>query len=212
MWRVTFEVEFTTLLLSLPLYVLYLNLERRGRNLGHMYLVRHCQAEGQAPEAILTKEGREQAEKLADYFGELKIKRIISSPYVRALQSIEPLANRVGIGIEEDERLSERVLAPKPHPDWLMLLQKSFDDLDFCVDGGESSREAMERAVAVLQDAKELSKGNVVMVTHGNLLSLLLKYFNEDVGFNEWERLSNPDLYSVSFSGESTCKVVHIDL
>ncbi|WP_322619390.1 histidine phosphatase family protein [Bacillus fonticola] len=177
-----------------------------------MYLVRHCQAEGQAPEAILTKKGREQAEELADYLGELKIERIISSPYVRALQSIEPLANSVGIGIEEDERLSERVLAPEPHPDWLMLLQKSFDDLDFCVDGGESSREAMERAVAVLQDAKELSKGNVVMVTHGNLLSLLLKYFNEDVGFNEWERLSNPDLYSVSFSGEGTCKVVHIDL
>src|SRR3954453_2868357 len=43
-----------------------------------IYLVRHCQSTGQAPDAPLTDLGRQQARRLADALDELGIERIIS--------------------------------------------------------------------------------------------------------------------------------------
>jgi 2,3-bisphosphoglycerate-dependent phosphoglycerate mutase len=56
-----------------------------------LYLVRHCQATGQEPDAPLTELGRQQAISLADWLGEVPIGHIISSPFTRAVQSITPL-------------------------------------------------------------------------------------------------------------------------
>ena len=36
------------------------------------------------------------------------------------------------------------------------------------------------------------------IVTHGNLLALLLRHFDGRVGFAAWEALTNPDVYRVT--------------
>jgi 2,3-bisphosphoglycerate-dependent phosphoglycerate mutase len=36
-------------------------------------------------------------------------------------------------------------------------------------------------------------------------MTLMLKHFNEQVGYAEWENLLNPDVYCIQFSGEGTC-------
>ena len=38
----------------------------------------------------------------------------------------------------------------------------------------------------------------IVVVTHGNLLALLLRSFDPAVGYAHWERLTNPDVYRVA--------------
>jgi 2,3-bisphosphoglycerate-dependent phosphoglycerate mutase len=171
-----------------------------------LYLVRHCQAEGQAPEAPLTAAGRAQAEQLADFLVGADIRRIVSSPFARARQSIEPLARRLGIPIETDDRLAERVLCPEPLPDWRDRLRASFDDPDFCLPGGESGRTATERGVAAIQDALRRHDGSLALVTHGNLLALLLRHFDGRVGFEEWQALTNPDVFRVSI-GDSAGRI-----
>src|SRR5688572_30586312 len=45
-----------------------------------LYLVRHCQSSGQAPDAPLTPLGRQQAERLATTLRSHGIARIVSSP------------------------------------------------------------------------------------------------------------------------------------
>jgi 2,3-bisphosphoglycerate-dependent phosphoglycerate mutase len=67
-----------------------------------LYLVRHCRASGQEPEAALTEEGLAQAERLADFLAPLAPDRILSSPFRRAVQSVEPLAARLDLPIELD--------------------------------------------------------------------------------------------------------------
>jgi 2,3-bisphosphoglycerate-dependent phosphoglycerate mutase len=88
-----------------------------------IYLVRHCKAEGQHPEAPLTAEGKKQAEELADFFSDMSIQTIITSPFLRAHQSIEPLVRKLNIDIKVDERLSERILSTNEYPDWLQRLK-----------------------------------------------------------------------------------------
>jgi 2,3-bisphosphoglycerate-dependent phosphoglycerate mutase len=170
-----------------------------------LYLVRHCQATGQEPDAPLTEIGQQQAISLAGWLSDVSIGRIISSPFVRAYQSIVPLSEHLGLTIEVDNRLVERVLSPVPLDDWRQRLAETFIDLDLSFGEGESSRTAMMRGISVVDRAMQQTTDPVVIVTHGNLMTLILKYFNERVGYTEWENLQNPDVYCIQVSGEGTC-------
>lgn len=180
---------------------------KEGRNMDKkIYLIRHCQAEGQPPESKLTAEGIKQAEKLADFLSSIKVDRIISSPFLRAVETIRPFAQKATIEIETDERLAERVLSSSSMPDWLEKLKLTFNDLDLKYEGGESSKEAMDRIIQAVNEMIESHAQNSVLVTHGNIMSLLLKSYNKSFGFDEWLQLSNPDVYCLSFKNNE----VHI--
>ncbi|WEG12343.1 histidine phosphatase family protein [Pullulanibacillus sp. KACC 23026] len=168
-----------------------------------IYLVRHCQAEGQPPEANLTEKGRKQAEALADFLEEHRIDCLIASPFERARQTVQPLADRLNITIQFDDRLRERVLSNRELPDWLKLLEESFTDIDLCLDGGESSRNATERGIEVVNEFLSSSYKSGVLVSHGNLIALILKHFDPDKGFEDWKALTNPDVFQLTFNDET---------
>ena len=163
----------------------------------HLFLVRHCQTTSQAPDAPLTPLGQQQAEHLADVLQGRGIARIVSSPYTRAVQSIEPLARRLGLAVETDERLIERALSSEPLDDWRERLKAAWDDHDLALPGGESSRTATQRGLAALEEIMADDRHPSVVVTHGNLLALMLHAFDGRPGYETWEQLSNPDLFEV---------------
>lgn len=168
----------------------------------NIYLIRHCEAEGQHAEAQLTEQGRNQAFHLAEFFSDIKIDQIISSPFQRAIQSIQPLANRLNVEIEMKSQLSERVLSTENLPDWFEKLRATFDEMELKFEGGESSQEAMDRIVEVVEDIFNSQANNTIIVTHGNLMALLLKHFNDDFGFDEWKNLSNPDVFLLTYESK----------
>lgn len=54
-----------------------------------------------------------------------------------------------------------------------------------------------------------LNQGSAVDVTHGDLMTLLLRHFDERFGFEAGAALTNPDVYLVTVSGsESTVERV----
>ena len=161
-----------------------------------IYIIRHCSTTGQEPEARLTEAGKQQALALAAFLTNLGIERIVSSPFQRAVQSIEPFAAQTGLALETDGRLRERVLSPVPLENWQELLRRSFDDPDFTVPGGESSCEAANRAEAAFREVVEAGKVTA-LVTHGNLTALLLGRLGLPFGADEQARLTNPDVYCV---------------
>lgn len=65
-----------------------------------IYIVRHCKAEGQASNSPLTEIGFKQAEELDAFFNNVPVERIISSPYMRAVQTIQPLAERLNVKLK----------------------------------------------------------------------------------------------------------------
>ena len=143
-----------------------------------LYLVRHCQSSGQAPDAPLTALGQQQAEQLAAWLRPLGVARIVSSTYLRARQSVEPLARELGLAIETDERLIERVLSTEPLDDWIERLRAAWADHDLALPGGESSRQATQRGMAAILDVLADRRQPAVVASHGNLISLLLHAFD----------------------------------
>jgi 2,3-bisphosphoglycerate-dependent phosphoglycerate mutase len=163
-----------------------------------VYLVRHCQASGQAPDAPLTDLGHEQAVQLAETLVGLNIQRIVSSPYARACQTIAPLAERLGLPVETDARLVERVLAAEALSDWPERIRASFDDLELALPGGESTAAAAQRARQALDTIVSQRRLPAVVVAHGNLLAALLNHLDGRPGFETWGSLTNPDVFAVT--------------
>jgi 8-oxo-dGTP diphosphatase len=55
----------------------------------------------------LDEKGWRQAAELVDTLVPLGVLRIVSSPYTRCVQTVEPLAAALGLEVEQDERLAE---------------------------------------------------------------------------------------------------------
>lgn len=165
----------------------------------NIFLIRHCSAKGQEPTAELTDEGREQAVRLAEVLVDKQIEVVVSSPYQRAIATIRPFCERHHLTLQTDERLKERVLSSENHNDWMEKLKTTYMDLDLKYEGGESSNEAMSRGIAVIHDLLDRPEQNIALVTHGALLSLILKLFDSSIGFEEWKDLKNPDIYHIKF-------------
>jgi 8-oxo-dGTP diphosphatase len=78
-----------------------------------IYLVRHAKAgerrvwEGDDTARPLSKLGRKQSEAIAKRLAAKGVTSLHSSPYVRCVQTLEPLAGRLGLEIQPDERLYE---------------------------------------------------------------------------------------------------------
>ena len=55
----------------------------------------------------LDARGRRQAADLVEILRPLGVSRVVSSPFVRCVQTVEPLAAALGLEVELDERLKE---------------------------------------------------------------------------------------------------------
>ena len=167
-----------------------------------LFLVRHCESTGQEASAPLTAVGQTQAIYLADHLETLGVDLLVSSPYARTQQSIAPLAQRLGLPVESDPRLAERVLSAEPLACWRVALRQTFVDLDLAWPGGESSRTAMTRGRAAIDALLARPERVSVVVTHGNLMTLILHSFETQFGYQTWKHLSNPDVYCLAVQGE----------
>lgn len=80
---------------------------------GTLYLLRHGAAGNRTKwkgvDAVrpITKKGRRQSEALAETLRDAGIERILTSPYTRCVQSVEPLAKAIGAKVEERDALAE---------------------------------------------------------------------------------------------------------
>jgi 2,3-bisphosphoglycerate-dependent phosphoglycerate mutase len=167
------------------------------------YLIRHAHADWIPDEQRpLSAKGKADALRLTDLLGIYPIAGIYSSPFKRALQTVAPLASRLGLTIYPEPDLRERTLGDAPGLyDFFASVMKTWQDATFSYPGGESNAAAQKRGVAVLQKLKEqYPGGNLALSTHGNLLALVLQHYDPSVDYPFWKALTMPDVYSLSFS------------
>ena len=175
---------------------------RREQNVSCLYLVRHAHSFWTPDETRpLSPAGMGDALRVAEILAPVHPEAIYSSPYFRARQTVEPLAGKLGMTVLEVPDLRERTLSYVPVDDWEAALERSWRDFSFALPGGESSAAAQRRAVAAFrQIAENHPMSPVALATHGNMLALLMNYYDSSVGFEEWKALSMPDIYRVSLT------------
>lgn len=96
-----------------------------------------------------------------------------------------------------EPRIAERRLASEPLPDWREHIRRSWEDLDYRAPGGETGREVQLRVRQVLDETATTEHRRVLLVSHGNLLGLLMKTIDASFDHVRWEALTNPDVFRV---------------
>jgi 8-oxo-dGTP diphosphatase len=140
------------------------------------YLVRHADAgdkrewNGADDQRPLSDTGRHEADGLVDLLAACPIDRILSSPAVRCVQSVEPLARQRGLEIHTDP-----TLAVDADPDRAVeLLLAGDDDVVWCTHG-ELIRPLLARLHdrgAPIGDGATWPKGSVwVLETAGGAIT-----------------------------------------
>jgi 2,3-bisphosphoglycerate-dependent phosphoglycerate mutase len=151
----------------------------------------------------LTAKGFRDAIKLCDTLSSTRIDAAYSSPYLRARQTIEPIARARGLIIETVDDLRERLLSSSDLPEWRTHLKSSWNDFDYAPPGGETSRVAQARVVRVLDTiASRHRAGTVILASHGNLIALALNAFLPNVDYAFWESIPMPAVFTLIREGD----------
>jgi 8-oxo-dGTP diphosphatase len=135
------------------------------------FLVRHAKAghrsgwSGDDWERPLTNGGHLQAAAIADRLAGEGLKSLWSSPYVRCVQTLEPLADRIGLPIAADDRLAEGAR----FDDTLDLIRGAGDGAVFCTHGDVLTdvMNALVRRGTELTTTPEWRKGAVWVLDDG---------------------------------------------
>ena len=151
----------------------------------------------------LTDAGRTAADELAAELDGWELTAIYSSPYERAVQTVTVLAERRGLPVQLIEDLRERRLSGELHDGWRVTLERSWNDADFALPGGESGRTAQRRAIAILDllRTRHADGGRIVLGSHGNLISLILQALQPEVGYDFHMAMPMPALYRLTHDG-----------
>ena len=168
-----------------------------------IYLIRHAHAEWrQDEERPLSRSGVAAAALVADRLGSKPIAAVYSSPSRRAVETVEPLARRLGLCTLPVHDLRERELPVVPDGEFSTLVRQAWAVPEEAPLGGESNVVAQTRGLAVVRSVVARHTGSqVVLSTHGNLLALVLNGLDSRFGYEFWRDLSFPDVYQLRFDG-----------
>jgi len=106
-------------------------------NVERVYLVRHAKAGSRSKWdqddrlRPLSKRGVRQARKIAKALADVSVAEVVSSPYVRCVDTVEPLAAACGLPVISDEALAEGADVES----CMALLKRSLDGAVLCSHG-----------------------------------------------------------------------------
>ena len=179
----------------------------------NVYFVRHADSI-YTPDELnrpLSEAGIKYASQVTKLLSVENITQVISSPYKRAIQTVEGIADFMGLNISIMEDFKERKLAAKPVENFHEVVLMAWENLDFALPGGESGYSAQGRGVRSLKNSLDkYPEGNIVIGTHGNIMVLIMNYYDKNYNYDFWCNLDMPDIYKLSFEDGNLVAVEHI--
>jgi len=168
----------------------------------NIFLVRHAHST-YTPEELtrpLSEKGFKDAEKISKILLNEDIHIVLASPYKRAIQTVEGVAKHINTEVITQDALKERKIAEDPVEDFQSAMTKLWTDFEFTFEGGESNLVAQKRGIDALSRVLNKYDGkNVAIGTHGNIMVLIMNYFDNKYDYDFWQNLSMPDIYKLSF-------------
>ncbi|WP_246202485.1 histidine phosphatase family protein [Virgibacillus doumboii] len=181
----------------------------------NIYFVRHAHST-YTPDELgrpLSEKGLTDAKKVTKSLRNESIDLVMSSPYKRAMQTVEGIAEYINKKIIMEENFKERKLAGQPVDNFQEAIEKVWRDPAFAWTGGESNNVAQQRGVeAINRILKEYEGKNVAIGIHGNIMVLIMNYFDKRFNYNFWKELKMPDIYKLSFEGNDFVNVQRMEL
>ena len=185
-----------------------------------VYFIRHAQ-----PDMVvhddhsrpLTAKGRADRKLVTAFLRDKQIGAVLSSPYVRAVDTVADFAAAAGLAVETVYDFRER----RPDDKWLSdeefrdFMKRQWADFAYSRDTGESLGAVQARNIAALQNVLARFDGkNIVIGTHGTALSTIINYYDPAFGYAENQAMIGimPWVVVMRFDGQNCAGMQKLDL
>jgi len=159
----------------------------------------------------LSEAGLRQADALVAVLIESSPGRVLSSPYLRAVQTVAPTAEALNVRVEKLDALREWDSGLEPTPAWERHYREAWERPERAINGGESHLVLEQRAVHALRElaADVRDEADVVVASHGTWIARALHGLGCPVDVTFWLSMPMPAVFVVQTDGErldATCR------
>ena len=178
-----------------------------------VYFVRHAEPNYDNHDDVsreLSPKGLQSSKDLVNSFATIQIDAFCSSLYLRAMDTIKPLADSRGQIIHLIPDFRERKITDHWIDDFTGFTEKQWADFHYHLPGGESLSMVQERNIRALEDLLQAHPDQTILIgTHGTALSTIINYYKPDFQLADFHRIKHifPWIVQFEFQG-STCSTI----
>lgn len=157
-----------------------------------IYLLRHAQRGHGEKQDTLIEIGKEQARRVAEFFKEIKLDKIICGDKNRTKETVRPMLSYQKCKVEYTQDVNEQELGifeGKSGKEWKEAIKVSgLSEEEFRPENGENRRDAYNRAKEFYKKLQKEKAENLLIVSHAGFISDLITFFldlpeNESINF-----------------------------
>lgn len=159
----------------------------------------------------LSPRGMENRKKVTSFLADKNIDIVISSPFKRAVDTVQDFADKNGLPVEIVEDFRERKVDSGWIEDFASFSKKQWSDFSFKLSDGECLKEVQDRNISALNNVlKQYSGKNIVVGSHGTSLSTIINFYDNSFGYDDFERIRFLMPWIVEFSFDELGNCVDI--
>jgi len=174
----------------------------------HVYFVRHAQPNYDNHDDFfreLSEKGLKDRKLATAFLEDKNIDVVLSSPYLRSVDTVKHFADKYGFEIKTIEDFRERKIDSVWIEDFNGFCKKQWSNFFYKLSDGESLGEVQKRNVSALNQVLSTYEGkNIVIGSHGTALSTIVNYYQPDFGYEEFEQIRGIMPWIVHFVFEGT--------
>jgi len=183
-----------------------------------IYFVRHAEPDYNNHDDFfrpLTDKGMKDRIKVTNYLLDKKIDVIISSPFIRAVDTVADFAKNVGLSIEIVDDFRERKIDNVWIEDFSGFCKKQWSDFNYKLTDGESLNEVQIRNIRALEEIVDKYNGkNIVIGSHGTALSTIINYYDKSFNYDNFNAIRTimPWVVKFEFEDKNCVFIEEIDM
>lgn len=147
-----------------------------------IYFIRHAQPDLSIHDDLkrpLTKEGLKSRKQLVNYFEDKQVDTAYSSPFKRAIDTIEPIVINKNLSLEIISDFRERKIGDNWIPNFHEFCKKQWENFNYKLVNGESLAETQQRNMqALIKVIKDNLGKTVIIGGHGTAIGTIINYFD----------------------------------
>ncbi len=156
----------------------------------------------------LSHQGMKDRKRVTAFLDDKNIDIVLSSPFKRAIDTVQDFADKNGLTVEIVEDFRERRVDSGWIEDFTSFSKKQWSDFSFKLSDGECLKEVQDRNILALNNVlKQYSGKNIVVGSHGTALSTIINYYDKSFGYDDFEKIRflMPWIVEFSFDALGNC-------
>ncbi len=171
-----------------------------------LYFVRHAEPDYSNHNDMtrpLTEKGMQDRLLAVEFLKNKNICAVYSSPFKRAVDTVQPLADRLNLPVVTDADFRERRVDSVWVEDFDAFSRQQWADFDFRLTDGETLRTVEERNLAALHRLLQTHRDSAVAIgSHGTALSTIIHHYVSSFGYDSFKSIQKLMPWVVRFSFE----------